>query len=281
MIAIVTDSIADIPPEVAGEKGLYVVPALIHIGQQALRDGIDLSREAFYELLPGLPDVPTTSAPSPAAFIEAYERALRHASHVVAVHTASQLSGIFNAARLAAEQVAPDRIHLVDSGQVSMGLGWSALAGWEAARRDETVEGVLRSVRNALGRLKVYALLDTLEYLAKSGRVNLLELGLTRLLSIKPMVELHDGVVSSLLRVRTWSRAMEALTRRAEELAPLDRLAVMHANCVERAHELVERLEGILPPAAEVIVTNVTTVIGVHVGPGAVGVAAVSRRSSK
>lgn len=279
MVAIVTDSIADIPQELADVKGLYIVPALINVGQQALRDGVDLRREAFYDLLPDLPDIPTTSAPSPAAFIEVYEHALQHASHVVTVHAASRLSGIFNAARLAAQQVAPDRIHLVDSGQVSMGLGWSALAGWEAARRGETVEGVVRSMHDVLARLKVYALLDTLEYLAKSGRVNLLQLGLTSILSIKPIVELHDGVITPLLRVRTWSRAMDALTNHVKERAPLARLAVMHANCVERANELVDRLTDVLPPAADVIVTNVTTVIGTHVGPGAVGVAAVPRKA--
>lgn len=276
MIAIVTDSVADIPPDEAKAKGMYVVPALIHVGQQALRDGIDLSREAFYDMLPNLPTIPTTSAPSPTVFVEAYERALRRANHVVAVHAASRLSGIFNAARLAALQVDPDRIHLIDSGQVSMGLGWSVLSGWEAAYQGETVEGVVHAVRNALGRLKVYALLDTLEYLAKGGRVNLLQIGLTSLLSIKPMVELHDGAVSTLLRVRTWSRAMDALTNRVGELAPLDRLAVMHTNCAERAQELAERLGDVLSPAAEVVVTNVTTVIGTHVGPGAVGVAAVA-----
>lgn len=280
MIAIVTDSSCDIPQEHRQGPDLTIVPALLTVGDETLRDGVDITREAFYNLLPGLAAIPTTSAPSPAAFVEAYEGALRRADHVVAVITASELSGLFNAARLAAEEVSPARIHLIDSGQTSMGLGWGALAGLEAARRGEPLQGVIHSVRDTLRRVRVYALLNTVEYLARSGRVSLVQMGLSNLLSIKPIIELRHGVVTSLARVRTWSRAVDALARYTRALVPLERLAIMHSNCMECASDLVGRIEAILPPG-EVITTSATTVIGTHVGPGAVGIAAVIGRADR
>ncbi len=154
MIAIVTDSTCDIPPAVLEETGIHVVPALISIGQETLRDGVDLSREAFYERLPYLAALPTTASPSPQAFAELYERVLHRASAVVSVHAAARLSGICNAARLAANQVAPERIHIVDSGQLSMGLGWTAIAASESARKGETLEAVLHCVHDTARRVK-------------------------------------------------------------------------------------------------------------------------------
>lgn len=281
MIALVTDSTCDIPAEYRETDDLHIIPALVNIGQKTLRDGIDISRDTFYDLLPTLPDNPTTSAPGPAAFVEAYERALKTADHVVGVFMASQLSGLYNAARLAAREVAPERIHLIDSGQVSMGLGWPVLAGLEAARAGEPVEAVIHSIRDTLSRVRVYALLDTVEYLARSGRVSTVRLGLSNLLSIKPIVEVRSGTVTSLARVRTWNRAINILVERVTGLAPLERLAIMHSSCVDCAASLFEHIRGIVPPLHKVVTTNATTVIGAHVGPGAVGIAAVMNTTRK
>lgn len=276
MIAIVTDSTADVPASFIDRGKIEVVPALIHLGQKTLRDGIDMTREAFYDLLPTLPESPTTSAPSPSAFVDAYENALGRASQVVSIHAAGKLSGIYNAARLAANEIAPGRIHLFDSGSISMGLGWPVIAAAEAAR-SETVEAVLHCARSAVERLRMYALLNTVEYLARSGRINMIQAGLTNLLNIKPIVEVKDGIVSTVSRVRTWSRAMNDLAARAREMAPLERLAVMHSNCIDCAHDLLDRIKDVVPDRGNVIITSTTTAIGTHVGPHAVGVAAVSR----
>jgi DegV family protein with EDD domain len=278
MIAVVTDSTADLPAELAEQNHVHIVPALINFGQQTLRDGIDITREAFYALLPGLPEIPTTSSPGPAEFIEVYERALSHSSHVISIHAASALSGIYNAARLAAREVAPDRIHLVDSGQLSMGIGWAALSAVEAIQCSAPIEGVLNSVQSTLERMNVFALLHSLDYLAKSGRVNLVQAGLSNLLSIKPIIELREGVVSTVARVRTWTRALNTLSERVQQIGPLERLAIMHSNAADAAGNLLERLKDLVPEKGPALITNVTTVIGAHVGPGAVGVAAVAGR---
>lgn len=145
MIAIVTDSTCDIPDDLVCEGGLFVVPALVHLGQVALRDGVELTRETFYEQLPGLPSIPTTSAPNPAAFLEAYEQALHQAHQVVSIHCASQLSSIFNSARLAAAQIASDRIHLIEPRASQYGAGPGRDGGAEdsapqrACRRCDTL----------------------------------------------------------------------------------------------------------------------------------------------
>lgn len=276
MIAIVTDSTCDLPAHFEDSTTLSVVPAVLHLDGTTLRDGVDIDRPAFYRRLPGLSALPRTAAPSPTAFAEVYERLLHAASAVVSIHAASQLSGIWNAARLAAGQVSPGRIHVLDSGQVSMGLGWPVLAALRAAGAGEPLEAVIHCVHDTLGRVRVFAAMDTLEFLARSGRVNMVQVGLSSLLSIKPIIELHDGAVSSAARARTWSRAVSALAERIHQLAPLERLAVMHANALDSAHELLERVRQVLPEPPHVLVTDATTVIGTHVGPGAVGFAAVT-----
>jgi len=279
MIAIVTDSTCDIPADHPGRADIHVVPALVTIGQQTLRDELDISRDTFYNMLPTLPAIPTTSSPGPAAFLNTYERALRTADELVVVIMASQLSGLYNAARLAAEELAPERIHLVDSGQLSMGLGWAVLAGLEAARAGEPVEGVIHSIRDTLSRVRVVAVLNSIEFLARSGRVSLLALGISNLLSIKPIVELRNGQVKSIARVRTWSRALGTLADIVREFGPLERLAIMHSNRLDGVAGLQERLGDLTLPAEHIVTTAATTVIGVHVGPGAVGVAAVLSKS--
>lgn len=279
MISIVTDSTCDIPGEALNRDNLYVVPALITVGEQTVLDGVELSRQRFYELLPQLPQLPTTSAPSPAAFLSAYENALQSADHVVSIHAASQLSGIYNSARLAAQEIAPDRIHLIDSGQLSMGLGWAVMEALDAINLKEPLEGVIASIRSVLNRVNVFALLNTVEFLGKSGRINMIQAGLTNLLSIKPIVELREGIVTSVARVRTWSRAVNTLSEKVKQLAPIEKLAIMHSNRVEGAQDLLDRVKSVLPNPNLAVITDVTTVIGTHVGPGAIGIAAISKQT--
>jgi DegV family protein with EDD domain len=149
------------------------------------------------------------------------------------------------------------------------------MAAIEAARNRANVEGVLESVRSTLRRVRLYAILNTVQFLAKSGRVSVVELGLSTLLQIKPMVELREGVISSLGRIRTWSKAVSALTERVRTLGPVERLAVLHSNTLECAADFRERLRDILPGGNNTLTVDVTTVIGTHVGPHGLGIAAV------
>lgn len=275
MIAIVTDSTCDLPQELADENNVCIVPACVSIGESSLRDGIDITREEFYQLLPTLSKTPSTSAPSPAMFAEVYESLLVKANQIVSIHAAARLSGIYNAACLAAQQVAPHRIFTFESGQISMGLGWSVLAAARAVKAGETLEAVLHSTQDTLRRVRFYALINTSEYLARGGRINIVQLGLTTLLDIKPLVEVRTGVVSSLARIRTWSRGVNRMVEQVTSLGKLNQLAVVHTNFADGAQSLLVQVQEAVPQICETLIVNATTVIGVHAGPHALGIAAV------
>lgn len=278
MIAIVTDSTCDLPQEQTGENGIHVVPLCVNIGQSSLLDGIDISRDAFYQMLPALRSLPTTSAPSPAMFMEVYERLLGKADQIISIHAAGKLSGVYNAARVAAQQVDPRRILTLDSGQISMGLGWAVLAAARTAKAGETLEAVLHSAQDTLKRVRFYALINTAEYLARSGRISIVQLRLSTLLDVKPLVELRAGVISSLARIRTWSRGVGRMAEQVTSLGGLERLAVMHTNLVDGAQAFLGQIQGVVPQICETLVVNATTAIGVNVGPHALGVAAVTNK---
>lgn len=267
--AIVTDSTADLPPAWQTQYGIHTVPALVVLEGRSLRDGIELSREDFYRRLPDLDPPPTTASPSSGEFEALYRKLLAQgAQHVVSIHLSARLSGIYNAARLAA-QTFEGRVFVVDSGSLTLGLGFQVLEAAQAALRGEPVTAILSLLKMLRPRTRVLALLDTLEYLRRSGRVPWVRAALGNLLRIKPLVEVHLGEVKRLAQVRTRRRGLERLLDEVRALQPFRRIAVLHTNAAETAHQLRNALH--LPNDTPLI--NVTTVIGTHVGPGGVGFA--------
>lgn len=269
--AIITDSTADIPEDQARSLGITVVPAILTIENQTYEDGKDLSRSEFYRLLPELSEPPTTAAPSPQAFTKAYARALAAgAQRILSIHLASKLSGMINVASNAARAF-EGIVHVFDSGQVSLGLGFQVLEAASVALSSAPFEAVLSAARRAQERVRLIAMLDTLEYVKRSGRVSWLTAGLGNLLSIKLLIELVDGVIDRLGQVRTRRRGLDELLSIAQSWGPLKHLAVLHTAVPEKAAQLLERL----PFASETppMIVDATTAIGVHTGPGAVGLA--------
>ena len=269
-VRLVTDSNCDLPPDLVARHALVVVPSVLHIGERAYRDGLDLSRAEFYQRLPGLRPPPTTAAPSAGEFEAAY-RACGDGP-VVGIFLAAAFSGLFDIARLGAEPFG-GRVTVVDSGSVSLGLGFQVLAAAEAAERGAAVPEILAVVRSVQQRLRLIAALDTVEYLRRGGRASAITAGLSQLLQIKPLLEVTHGQERSLARVRTRTKVREALVERVKALAPLERLAVLHAAAPEDAQALAERLAPLSqqPP----LVVEATAVIGTHVGPGTVAAAVV------
>jgi DegV family protein with EDD domain len=200
---------------------------------------------------------------------------LDKAEHVVFFAVASAFSSLYNTVRLAAQQVDPERITVVDTGTTSMGLGWMVAAAAEAAQRGAGVEEVLAAARDTRQRLKLWAAIDTLEYLRRGGRVNALLASVGTLLQIKPIIDVKDGKVGIVQRVRTMNKAIQTLIDLAHEQAPLERLAVLHTNFSEGAANLLARLADIAP--ANSITVDVTTAIGTHVGPGCLGLSPVRK----
>ena len=272
-IGFVTDSTSDVPANLAEQYGIEVVPALININGKSYADGVGISREEFYTRLPGLKPSPTTSAPSVGSFQERYEKLLKAgADSVISIHPPNELSGIFNAARLAAQEFGP-RVKVLDSGQVSLGLGFQVVLAAEAAAKGAIQNEVLALVDSIRKRVRVTALLDTIEYVRRSGRVSWAVAMIGSLLRLQPLLELRYGIVHRLGQARTRLQGIERLVETLNSWGPLERLAVLHTNAESTARQLLEEVKSKVstPP----LLVNVTTAIGTHVGPNGLGFAAV------
>jgi len=272
-IGLVTDSTSDIPPELAEENAIEIVPAVLNLGTASFLDGDGISREDFYERLPSLKNSPTTASPSVGSFQEKYDKLLSSGvDRILSIHPPEHLSGIFNAARLAAESFG-NKIQILDSGQVSLGLGFQVLAAAEAVARDAGVGDILSLIESVQKRVRVVALLDTMEYLRRSGRVSWAKAMMGGLLNIRPLIELRFGVVARIGQVRTRAQGVQRLFENIQNWQPLERLAILHTNAESAARQLLEDIHPNLKIPA--LVVNVTTVIGTHVGPNGLGIAAV------
>ncbi len=274
-IGIVTDSTADIPPELAQERGIHIVPAILIIDSQSIKDGEGISRHEFYERLPAMRSLPTTASPSTGSFQQIYDALICQGfSHIISIHATSRLSGIFNAARVAAQSFG-DRVRVVDSEYVTLGMGFQVLAAAEAVMRGLSLEAILARIEDVRKRVRVIAMLDTLDYIRRSGRVSWARASLGSLLSIKPFVELKEGVVLRMGEVRTRRKGIEHLIEMMNKLGPLECLAVLHTNAETEARLMLERLTAKLETTP--LLVNVTTIIGTHVGPNGLGFVAVTK----
>jgi DegV family protein with EDD domain len=277
-IGIVTDSPSDVPADLVGRYQIEVIPAILVIDGKEYVDGIDLSREAFYRRLPDLRHPPTTAAPAPTDFALRYQKLLSAGcEHVISIHIAEKLTSIPNFARHAARDF-DERVTVVESGSLSLGSGFQALAAAEASEKGLELNAVLEIIRSTRERIRVGAALDTMDYLRRSGRVPAAITAIGGMLSIKPVVELREGVVRPLSAARTTRHATEALLNFLLSLGPLERLAVLHTNAEGRAREFLGLLmasEARNRVPREIRTVNVTSLIGTHIGPNGLGFAAV------
>ena len=270
--AIVTDSTADIPKELATQYQIHIVPNIVVIDGQSLEDGKDLSRREFYDNLPLMKTNPTTSTSSPGVYQQLYGDILkRGADQIVSIHASSQLSGIFNAASLGA-QAFGDQVKVIDSENLSLGLGFQVLAAAQAAIT-QPLDGILSVVKDVRSRARLVAMLDTLEYVHRSGRVSWARAQIGALLRIKPFLEIKDGVVLSIGKARTRKNGIQRLRKMLLDLGPLEQLAILHSNAEADARELLAEMTPQVPTRP--LLVYVTTVIGTHVGPNGLGFVAI------
>jgi DegV family protein with EDD domain len=272
-IGIVTDSTSDISPEIADRYGIQVVPAIINIGKKSYTDGIEISREDFYNQLPDLNPPPQTATPSAGTFQETYEGLFRQGvESILSFHPSSKLSGVFNTAWVAAKEFGK-RVHVFDSEQISLGLGFQAILAAESARAGTNMDRLLQGLEQIRNRVRLVALLDSIEYIRRSGRVSWALAKIGGLLHLHPLMEVRQGTVHRLGQVRTRQQGIERLIDELNSWGPLERLAVLHTNAEATARKLLESVRDKvkIPP----LIVNVTTVIGTHVGPNALGFTAV------
>ena len=276
-LGIVTDSTSDLPQQIIDEHEIEVVPAVLVLDGQSYADGNGISREEYYTRLPDMKQPPTTASPSTGDFAERFQKLFdAGCDHILSIHAAVELTAIVSVARLAAHDFR-ERITVLDSGSLSLGLGFQVLAAVQAKLDNLSLEGILEAIRSTRQRTKVIAALDTMEYLRRSGRVPGAVAALGGLLRIKPVVELLNGEVKPISAVRTTRQAGERIYNALRELGPLERLAILHTNAEQRARQLLDELMQTVSQAIprDILMVNVTTVIGTHVGPNGLGFAAV------
>lgn len=277
-IRVVTDSNCDLPPDLVEQHGIAVVPLHINVGRESYLDGVEMSRQEFYEGLPSFNSHPTTSVPSPGEFYQVYRRlADEGADQILSIHISVALSAVVNSARLAAEELPDLPVTVYDSGNLTLGTGFQVLAAADAARQGATMDEILALLQDQNGRTYTYAVLDTLEYLRRSGRLSRLQMHLGSLLQLKPIITMNAGE-PGLERVRTRKAAQARLLQMVEALGSLEQLAVVHTHAPQRVPVLQEMARHLFPSGKPSLVAEVTSIIGSHIGPGAAGFVAVQAR---
>ncbi|MFC4001423.1 DegV family protein [Prauserella oleivorans] len=273
-VAVVTDSTAHLPEGFAERHGIRVVPLHVLIDGVSALDGIDVGPVALAEAL-AQRRIVTTSRPTPSAFAAEFRAALDEgADAVVSVHLSKRLSGTWESAVLAAQEVGPDRVRVVDSRTTAMGLGFSALHAAEAAAAGASGKEVEEAAVTAAARSQTLFVVETLEYLRRGGRIGHAAALLGTALMVKPVLHMDGGEIRPLEKVRTMNRALARLVDLVAQAAGEDEveLAVHHLASPERAAELATRLDERLPRSRGCLVTELGAVIGAHTGPGVLGV---------
>jgi len=271
-VRIVTDSSSDLTAEAAAALGVEVVPLSIRFGDEELVDGVELSADEFYRRMASASDLPETAAPSPGAFEAAFRRCLdAGADAVICINLSAQLSATMQSAQTAAKAFEGTAdVRVIDSRSVTSGLGsvvaWAAQRGAEGASADDIVAGV----EDLIGRQRIWAALDTIDNLKKGGRIGGAKAFMATLLSIKPAISVHDGVVEEAGKPRTRKKSLQWLADKVLAEAAVENLHVMHGH----APDIDEMLDLLAPKYArdDIAVGVIGPVIGAHGGPRVVGV---------
>jgi len=276
MIKIVTDSTAYLPADFIREHDIRVVPLYVHFGEEAFKEGVEISDEEFYARLKRSPTLPTTSQPSAGEFQEVF-RELSEAGHeIIALTISSKLSGTWNSAMAAKEMLPQAQISVIDSLSTAAGLELMVRAAVEAAEGGATHQEVVALVREIVPKMNIFFVVDTLEYLAKGGRIGNAKAFLGTLLKVKPILFLHEGAIEPLEQVRSkrkaQARLLELVEERVGDRGAEAKVALTNALVPDEALALGRELQKRLG-CAEPIQSTLGPVIGTHTGPGLVGVA--------
>jgi DegV family protein with EDD domain len=272
-VKIVTDSTSDIPSQVAQALGITIVPAYIHFGDKAYRDRVDISEDELYQRLVDGSVHPTTSAPSPGDFAEAYSRLAKESDEIVSIVVTSKQSAVYDSALLGKEAVKGKcRIEVIDSQSVTMGLGLITVAAARAAQAGRGIEEVVEVVNNAIRKTHLLGVVDTLKYALRGGRLTMAGTLLGAMVKVKPMLTIRNGVIGPAGVSRTRGKAIERLCEFVRKYLPVEDIAVVHSTTPVEAESLAERIKSLFPAKAPLI-ARLGPALGVHGGPGLLGVA--------
>jgi len=272
-VKVVTDSTADLPPQIAEELGITVVPVYLRFGEKVYRDGVDISQDEFYQKLVEGPIHPSTSQPTPADFTEVYRKLSQEADGIVSIQVTSKLSGTYNSA-LQGREMAGVRCHIevVDSLSVSMGLGLIAMAAARLAEAGESLQRVIEEIRQAIPCIRILGVFDTLKYLLLGGRISKAKAIMGSVLNVKPLLTMRDGELCLAGLARTRSKGIERLFNLAKDALNIQELAIVHSTTPDEAGSLKERIASIFDKK-QIHIARLGPALGVHGGPGTLALA--------
>jgi len=267
-VKVVTDSTSDIPAQVAQELGITVVPLYIHFGNEVHRDGVDISAAEFYDRLIKEPQLPKTSAPSSGTFTETYNNLATQTDEVISIHISSKLSATYNSALVGKEGMeASCRVEIVDSLSASMGLGLLAIVAAKAALAGADLDQITAIVSRDIPNTHYFGLVDTLEYLHKGGRIGKAQALLGSVLNVKPLIEIRDGEVYPLERVRGQAKGLARLCELAQKFPRIKEMTIAHTTTPEELEVLSARLITSFPKD-RIYRSQCGATIGTYLGPG-------------
>ncbi|MBN1937607.1 MAG: DegV family protein [Anaerolineae bacterium] len=278
-VRIVTDSACDIPPELAAQLDIAVVPLVIRFDSEIYLDG-ELSHDAFWDKVEAGPHHPGTSQPSLGAFEQVFARLVDAGHQVLCVSLTSKHSGTFSSALMAAQRFG-EKVKVIDSLSLSFGQGFQVLAAAKAALKGVSIDEIERVVAGVRERLRLFILLDTVEHIQRGGRaaalIPLLS-RVTKVLNIKPILDMPDGQLGLHKMVRSYERGLSQIKQELVEFHPFESLAVLHTRCGQVAQDMARALaEKLNFPLKEIVIGETGPVLSVHGGPKVLGVIAVSK----
>ncbi len=269
---MVTDSTADLPDEWRERYGIEVVPLKVLFGSETFRDRVDMTDAEFFARLAASSKLPTTSAPSPGEFADAYQRLASSYAGCISIHIGAQLSATAEAARVGAQSVESFRVEVIDSETVTMPLAFLCRVAAENATLDDAVA----AVKERVPKCRVLALLDTLRYLEMGGRLSRAQAVIGTMLDLKPLLLVKDREIKPVDRVRTRARAIGRMVEFFRDELPIEHVAVMHAQAPAEAEEIASRLRSELH-GQEITIGQIGCVLGTHTGPKALGVVYIKK----
>jgi DegV family protein with EDD domain len=277
-VGIVTDSVADLPPQVAEELGIIVVPLVVRFGTELYRDGLDLNPDQFYGKLKTSKALPATSVPPPVAYADAYDKLAEKTNEIMVISVTAKLSATYQVALQAIGLMKKRcRVEVLDSQWAVMAQGFITIAAAKAAQSGAKLDEVLDVASHTVHRVGMCAAFDTLEYLERGGRIGKAQAFLGSLLKINPIICMKDGEVHPLARERSRAKAIDYLYNFATSFGKVEGLAIEYATDLDEANRLVQRLHSKYPQVP-IYLTRTSPVIGTHTGPGLVVVSVVGDR---
>jgi DegV family protein with EDD domain len=271
-VAVVTDGACSLAPARGEQLGVHIAPVYITFEEETFRAGIDLDDEGFYRLLRASKKLPTTAQPTVADFLKLYEKIAEEAEEIVTIVISHHMSATLQSAEMAKEQFDKVPVHIIDSESVSLGLGMMAIAAARAAEEGLDARAVLDLVENIKQKINVIFTVNTLEYLHKGGRIGGGTAFLGAALDIRPILYIKDGRIEPLERQRTRKRSISRMVEIMEQKVgkkPVH-VAILHGNVPEESHQLEQTIRSKFD-CVEILNSDMGPVIGVHAGPGTLG----------